>query len=141
MSKEFEVILETISNQAEGKELLEKLIAAGHADAIFSPAVEHGEYKVITVAETRIGMGYGFGGGGSAGNMEQGGEAPPAAGFGGGGGGGGASMARPVAIVEIGPNGARVEPIVDPTKIALAFLSMLITVFTMGSKMRRAAKG
>ena len=40
------------------------LIAAGHADAIFSPPVEKGEYKVITVAEARVAMGYGFGGGG-----------------------------------------------------------------------------
>jgi hypothetical protein len=49
-------------------------------------------------------------------------------------------MARPVAIIEIGPNGARVEPVIDPTKIALAFLTMLLTVFSMGARMRRAAK-
>jgi uncharacterized spore protein YtfJ len=85
-------------------------------------------------------MGYGFGGGGGVDDKERGGESPPNAAYGVGGGGGGASMARPVAIVEIGPNGARVEPIVDPTKIVLAFLSMLITVFSMGARMRKAAK-
>jgi uncharacterized spore protein YtfJ len=140
VSKEFEIIAEAIHNQEQGSELLEKLIAAGRADAIFSPPVESGEYKVITVAEARIGMGYGFGGGGGVDDKERGGESPPNAAYGVGGGGGGASMARPVAIVEIGPNGARVEPIVDPTKIVLAFLSMLITVFSMGARMRKAAK-
>jgi uncharacterized spore protein YtfJ len=140
VSKEFEIISEAIPSQKEASELMEKMIAAGHADAIFSPPVESGQYKVITVAEARVAMGYGFGGGGGVDEREQTDEAPAAAGYGGGGGGGGATMARPVAIVEIGPHGARVEPIIDPTKIALAFLSMLITVFSMGIKLRRAAR-
>jgi uncharacterized spore protein YtfJ len=140
VSKEFEIIAEALPSQKEASELMEKLIAAGHADAVFSPPVESGEYKVITVAETRIGMGYGFGGGGGIGENAEEGDEPAAAGYGSGGGGGGASMARPVAIIELGPNGARVEPIIDPTKIALAFLSMLITIFSMGAKLRRDAK-
>jgi uncharacterized spore protein YtfJ len=139
VSKEFEIITESISGQKEASALMEQLIAAGHANAVFSPPVEKGEYTVITVAETRVAMGYGFGAGGGVDGKEKGEEAPGTAGYGGGGGGGGATMARPVAIVEIGPNGARVEPIIDPTKIALAFLSMLITVFTMSAKMRRNA--
>ncbi|MFN2221314.1 MAG: spore germination protein GerW family protein [Chloroflexota bacterium] len=138
MSKEFEIISETIPSQKEATELMEKLIAAGHADAVFSPPVESGEYTVITVAEARVAMGYGFGGGSGVDQQDKQGESPTAAGY--GGGGGGASMARPVAIIEIGPNGARVEPIVDPTKIALAFLSMLISIFAMGARLRRDAK-
>jgi uncharacterized spore protein YtfJ len=138
VSKEFEIISETIPSQKEATELMEKLIAAGHADAVFSPPVESGEYTVITVAEARVAMGYGFGGGSGVDQQDKQGESPTAAGY--GGGGGGASMARPVAIIEIGPNGARVEPIVDPTKIALAFLSMLISIFAMGARLRRDAK-
>lgn len=140
MSKEFEIISETISSQKEANQLLEKLIAAGNADAVFSPPVESGDYKVITAAESRVAMGFGYGGGGAVESKEESEEPPGTVGYGSGGGGGGASMARPVAIIEIGPNGARVEPIIDPTKIALAFLTMLITVFSMGARMRRAAK-
>lgn len=141
MSKEFEIISEAIPSQKEASELMEKLIAAGHADSVFSPPIESGQYTVITAAEARVGMGYGFGGGGGVDERQRAEDEPAAVGYGGGGGGGGASMARPVAIIEIGPNGARVEPIVDPTKIALAFLTTLITIFSMGAKMRRAAKG
>lgn len=140
MSKEFEIIARAVPSQAEATELLEKLIAAGHADAVFGPPIESGEYKVVTVAETRVGMGFGFGGGAGANEKNVEGETPPEIGGGGGGGGGGASVARPVAIIEIGPNGARVEPIVDPTKIALAFLTMLLSIFSLGAKMRRDAK-
>jgi uncharacterized spore protein YtfJ len=142
MSKDFEFISESISSQKEANQLIEKLIAAGQADAVFSPPVESGEYMVITAAESRIGMGFGFGWGGGSEASEEGDESSgqPGYGAGGGGGGGGASMARPVAIIEIGPNGARVEPIIDPTKIALAALSMLITVFAMGARLRKAAK-
>ena len=146
MSKEFEVITESIGSQKEATELMEKLVAAGHADNVFSPPVENGEYMVITAAETRVGMGFGYGGGGGTeGSTEgeegvEGAQSPKMVGYGGGGGGGGAAMARPVAIIEIGPNGARIEPIIDPTKIALAFLSMLITVFATGAKLRRIAR-
>lgn len=140
MSKEFEIITESIPRQKEASELMEKLIAGGRPDAVFSPPIEKGEYVVITAAETRVGMGFGFGGGGAVDDGQQEDQAPGSVGYGGGGGGGGASMARPVAIIEIGPNGARVEPIIDPTKIALAFVTMLLTVFSMAAKMKRAAR-
>jgi uncharacterized spore protein YtfJ len=117
---------------------MEKLVASGNADAVFSPPVESGQYKVITAAESGITIGLGYGGGGKVSESDQEGEGSPGIGF--GGGGGGAAMARPVAFIEIGPNGARVEPIIDPTKIALAFVSMLITVFSMSAKMRRKAR-
>lgn len=140
MSKEFEIIAKAIPDQEQANELLEKLIAVGNADAVFSPPVVSGDYTVITASEARVAMGYGFGGGGGVGEPKPDSEEPGAGGYGGGGGGGGATMARPVAIIEIGPNGARVEPIIDPTKIALAFVSMVITIFSMSAKMRRAAK-
>jgi uncharacterized spore protein YtfJ len=58
-------------------------------------------------------------------------------GLGGGGGGGGASMARPVAVISVGPEGVQVEPVVDPTKIAIAFFTTLGSMFFMLSRMRR----
>ena len=57
--------------------------------------------------------------------------------FGSGGGGGGFVASRPVAVVEVGPHGVRVEPIVDPTKIAIAFFTTIISIFAMGAKMKR----
>ena len=141
MSKDFEIITESIPSQKEANDLLERLIAAGNANAVFSEPVVSGDYTVITAAEARVAMGFGYGGGAGSDPGAEGDETQGTVGYGGGGGGGGATMARPVAIIEIGPNGARVEPIVDPTKIALAFITMLLTILSMGAKMRRMAKG
>ena len=58
-------------------------------------------------------------------------------GYGGGGGGGGFSAGRPVAAIIVEPEGVRIEPIVDPTKIALAFFTVLGSIFWMGYRMRR----
>ena len=32
-------------------------------------------------------------------------------------------MSRPVAVITVGPEGTKVEPVVDPTKIAIAFFT------------------
>jgi uncharacterized spore protein YtfJ len=61
-------------------------------------------------------------------------------GIGGGGGGGGAAGGRPVAVIIIDQEGVRVEPVVDVTKVALAFFTMLGSVFVMGAKIRKAAR-
>jgi uncharacterized spore protein YtfJ len=141
MSKDFEFISESVTSQKEANALMERLIAAGNADAVFSPPVQQGEYTVITAAEARVAMGLGFGWGGASERDVEGEGSERQTGYGGGGGGGGATMTRPVAMIEIGPNGARVEPIIDPTKIVLAFVSMLISIFAMGAKLRKSAKG
>lgn len=94
-------------------------------------------------------MGFGYGSGGGSGTEPDEGEAVSenesqdergAAGFGGGGGGGGVSGGRPVAVISIGPKGVRVEPVVDVTKIALAFFTTLGSMFFMLAKMRKAAQ-
>jgi hypothetical protein len=46
-------------------------------------------------------------------------------------------MGRPVAVISVGPSGVRVEPVVDPTKIALAFFTMLGALFMSWRAMRR----
>jgi hypothetical protein len=61
-------------------------------------------------------------------------------GSGGGGGGGGVGIGRPVAAIIINRDGVRVEPIIDLTKVALAFITMLGSMFFMTSRMRRAAR-
>lgn len=68
-------------------------------------------------------------------------EAGEGAGVGSGGGGGGGASGRPVAVISISEEGVRVEPVVDATKIALAFFTALGSMFFMLTKMRKAAEG
>ncbi len=144
MTSGIEIIAETIPDQASAAKLIERLYDVAQPAAVFSPPVEHGEYVVITASEATVGIGYGYGGGG--------GNAVPqvetasasvetATAYGGGGGGAGGAGSRPVAVIEIGPHGVRVEPIVDPTKILLAFFTAFGAMFMMLSRMRREAGG
>jgi uncharacterized spore protein YtfJ len=68
------------------------------------------------------------------------GEEGEDAGMGGGGGGGGGASGRPVAVISISEDGVEVEPVVDATKIALAFFTAMGSMFFMLAKMRKAAK-
>ncbi len=126
----------TTQTHSEANALLEKLVTTARAEAAFSQPITHGEYTVITASEvfTGMGVGYGYGGGGEGFTEE---KEKPEMGMGGGGGGGGYAAARPVAIIAIGPQGIRVEPIVDPTKMALAFFTTLGTMFLMLRNMKK----
>ena len=136
-----ELIRESVPNQERANQLMGRLFAAAQPDAVFAEPVTQGAYTVITASELSIGMGYGFGGGGSLGaEPEKEGDDESEAAFGSGGGGGGGATARPVAAIEIGPNGVRVEPIVDPTKISIAFFTAIGSMFMMLLKMRRMAE-
>jgi len=148
MSKEFNKIVATaVKNQEQAAELVEKLFAVAQPGAVYGEPVTVGEHTVITASEVNVGMGFGFGGGsGRGGRRQRVSEDKPQdeegeAGIGGGGGGGGASAGRPVAVISIGPEGVQVEPVVDPTKIALAFFTTLGSMFFMLSKMRKASQG
>jgi hypothetical protein len=46
-----------------------------------------------------------------------------------------------VAAIIVEPQGVRVEPIVDVTKLGLAFLTTLASMFAMASKIRKATRG
>lgn len=131
-----------IKSQEQGKELMEKFLTVSQVKAVFSEPVSAGEYTVITAAE--VSAAGGFGGGLGAGvEPKDGGEDESGqneVGAGGGSGGGGAFVGRPVAAIIIGPQGARVEPIVDPTKIALALFTTLGSMIFMISRMRRASR-
>ena len=124
-----------------------KLFDVAQPAAVYAEPLKVGDHTVITASEVSVGMGFGSGLGGGSGRAggkhklredepegEQEGEG---SGIGGGGGGGGGSVARPVAVISIGPEGVQVEPVVDPTKIAIAFFTTLGSMFFMLSKMRR----
>ena len=151
MSEEFSnIAMTSVKEQKQALELVEKLFAVAQPGAVFGEPVTAGEYTVITASEVKVGMGFGYGSGGGTGptlaesETESDEEADgdgEGAGYGGGGGGGGVSGGRPVAVINIGPHGVRVEPVIDPTKIALAALTAFGSMFMMLGKMRRASKG
>jgi uncharacterized spore protein YtfJ len=88
------------------------------------------------------GGGFGFGVGTAPAETELNGvaaEAKQAAG-GAGGGGGGGSMGRPIAAIVIGPNGVKVKPIVDATKVALAAIGAWSAVAFVAARVSRGKK-
>ena len=150
MADGMEIIAEKLPDQKQAFELMDRLFETASPASVYSEPIEAGEYKVITASEVSVGLGYGFGGGGGFGdipsegqdgNAEEAGDAGKGGGIGAGGGGGGGSLGRPVAAIEIGPQGVRVEPIVDPTKIAIAFFTTLMSMFMMMGQMKRARRG
>jgi uncharacterized spore protein YtfJ len=146
MNQEFGgIVVSTLESQEEAASLIEKLFEVAQPAAVYGEPVTVGEHTVITASEVKIGMGYGYGAGGgveaadeSAAEEELAEEAQ--SGFGAGGGGGGVSGGRPVAAISIGPEGVCVQPVVDVTKIALAFVTALGALFMMGNRMKRVSR-
>jgi uncharacterized spore protein YtfJ len=125
-------------------ELLEKLTETARPEAVFSKPVKVGDVQVITASEVHVGLGFGFGFGGGphfVSNLDdEQKELEETTGSGSGGGGGGGAGARPVAVITVHENGVNVEPIFDSTKIALAFITMLGSVFFFGAQMKKGKK-
>ena len=67
-------------------------------------------------------VGYGFGFGGGGGSAER--TATKPAGSGGGGGGGGGVSVRPVAYLEVTPQGVKLRPVLDWTRIITAVIAV-----------------
>jgi uncharacterized spore protein YtfJ len=119
--------LSGLQSESAALAAITKLFDVYQPGVVFSEPHTVGDNTVITAAEVHVGMGLGFGRGSD--------EAGDSAGSGGGGGGG--SAGRPVAAIVISPKGVQVEPIVDVTKIALAFFTTLGAMFMMWRAMRR----
>ena len=127
----------------QGVGLVEKLFSVAQPGAVFGHPVQAEGQTVITASEVMVGLGFGFGsGGGSDEAPEDEGEVGEKdTGFGMGGGGGGGSTGRPVAAISISADGVRVDPIVDVTKLGLAFFTAFGAMFVMLGRMRRVAGG
>ncbi|MBN1872910.1 MAG: hypothetical protein JXA33_01665 [Anaerolineae bacterium] len=133
----------------EFKTLLDKLdtvIQQANVDAVFGKPEQIGERVLIPVAEVVYGLGAGMGSA-SAGESpapsddevccetpespeEVAGtecECPKTPAMGGGGGAGGRT--RPLAYIEVGPEGVKVQSIVDEQKIALAGIALSFWLF------------
>lgn len=110
METEIQRLLDSIA------ELQEK----ANVNAVFGkPVVVEGR-TVIPVAKVAYGFGMGVGHGAKAEVKDEVPEKAAEEAIGSGGGGGGGVQARPFAVIEVTPEGTRVEPIVDEQKLALA---------------------
>jgi uncharacterized spore protein YtfJ len=105
----------------QSEAIMARIFTAAQHSSVFGEPVSSGEYTVITACEVGSGGGFGFGGGSSPATTGTDGQG---AAQGGGGGGGGGANGRPVALIVIGPDGVRVEPIVDVSRIALSGIKM-----------------
>jgi uncharacterized spore protein YtfJ len=139
--KTAEVFLES---ETQSLEVMKRLMDAAKPEAVFSKPVIVGDQQVITASEINVGMGFGFGLGSGPRlltNLESESESfNEETGLGSGGGGGGGAGARPVAVITIDGDQVSVQPILDMTKIALAFLTMLGSIFLLGSQIRKQKK-
>jgi uncharacterized spore protein YtfJ len=139
------VVAEVLKTPEQAFGLLDKLTAVADPAAVYSDPVEAGEYTIITASEVTVSLGMGFGGGGgrAPSDEDEGHDHPsaPPEGVGIGGGGGGMAAARPVAAIVVGPTGVHVQPIVDVTKIALAWLTAFGALWVALARMRRLARG
>ena len=97
------------------------------ADEVFGPIHSVGDRTVLTAAAVERAGGFGFGSG-------TGDEPDGSTGGGGGGGGGGTAHGRPVAVIEIGPDGVQVHPIIDVTRIGI---TVIVTLLAMWRAARR----
>ncbi len=116
---------------------MDTFLEVADVSSAFGDPVQSGDNLIIPAAEVLAGVGFGLGAGFGRGDKED--EAQSGgSGGGSGGGGGGRVLSRPVAVVIASPEGVRVEPVVDVTKIALAALTaggfMLATLARMSRR-------
>ncbi|HJW91219.1 MAG TPA: spore germination protein GerW family protein [Anaerolineales bacterium] len=123
------------------QDVIELFLETASVDRVYGDPIQHGDTLIIPTAEVLAGLGFGmgYGFGDDAGAPEE--ERKGGRGGGGGGGGGGRVLSRPVAVIVASPDGVRVEPVVDPTKIALAALTaagFMLGMFIKMSNLRNA---
>jgi uncharacterized spore protein YtfJ len=152
MEENMQSASETPASFQFAKTELDKLMAAANVEAVYGKPIHHAETIIIPASEVFAVMGVGGGSwmmeGKPAGEAngpdeeveqhDEDSEDKPRSGNGGGGGGGGYTFARPVALIIAGPDGVRVEPVFDRTKVALAAFTAFGFMFaTMARMMSR----
>ena len=146
MTNTFNTMAQTMDKyQEQSREWMDKLLAAAKPRAVYGEPITSGNYTIVTASEVTAGGGFGYGFGGGSAPASTPGQTPDQeqenAGGGGGIGGGGGSSGRPVAAIIIGPEGVRVEPVIDTTKIALAIFTTVGAMWMMLGRMRQLSKG
>lgn len=116
---------------------LKRLFDAAGVDQVYGKPIKHGDLIIIPAAEVLGGAGFGAG---SAQGPVESAQGENIVGAGGGAGGGGRVLSRPVAVVVASPEGVRVEPVIDPTKILLGALTASGFILAMMGRMMSPRK-
>ncbi len=112
---------------------VEVFLDGADARHVYGAPIREGDRVIIPAAEIMAGMSFGYGTG--RGPQSADGKTAPG---GTGGGGVGKTFTRPVAVIIAEPDGVRIKPVFDPTKIILA----AITAFGfMASTLLRIKRG
>ncbi len=124
---------------------MKAFIDTASVDRVYGAPVEVGETKIIPAAENLVIMGFGAGGGYGSTEFEgdeetQTGGEGVGEGGGEGGGGGGRTLSRPVAVIIASPDGVRVEPVADRTKVLMAAITAAGFVAGMFFRMSRGPR-
>jgi len=114
----FEIIQDTLG----------EFLQSASVDAVYGTPIQDGDTLIIPAAEVLTVMGFGVGSGRGTGfsketDSEEDKSDEISEGSGSGGGGGGRVLSRPAAVIISTPEGVRVEPVVDVTKLGLAALT------------------
>jgi uncharacterized spore protein YtfJ len=115
---------------------MEEFLATSDVRVVYGEPIQHDDTMIIPTAEVLCVLAFGIGSG-SGTTADQNPE-KPSQGSGSGGGGWGRALSRPVAVVVASPEGVRVDPVVDLTKIALAGLTAL--GFMVGMMFRMSSR-
>jgi uncharacterized spore protein YtfJ len=116
-------VVETVADRVE--QGFARLVSGMTADDLFASEAVGDRTLITAVAVDRAG-GFGFGAGGGGEGAESG--------SGGGGGGGGSAQGRPVAVIEVGPSGVEVHPVIDVTKVAVTAVISAVAIWRVFRK-------
>jgi uncharacterized spore protein YtfJ len=124
---------------------MESFLETASVERVYGAPIEVGTTKIIPAAENLVIMGFGAGAGYGSADFESTEEKSTPGegtgeGSGGGGGGGGRTLSRPVAVVIATPEGVRVEPVADRTKVIMAAITAAGFVAGMFLRMSRGPK-
>jgi len=124
---------------------MEAFIETASVDRVYGAPIEVGETIIIPAAENLVVLGFGAGGGYGSTEFEGDEDTQTAGegvgeGGGGGGGGGGRTLSRPVAVIIASPDGVRVEPVADRTKVLMAAITAAGFVAGMFFRMTRGPR-
>ena len=137
MTEKDELSLEEIQPSDPGQavdmiqETLETFMEPADVRRAYGEPIEKDGRTIIPTAEVLVGMGFGVVYG--SGPKSEAGEAQG----GSGGGGGGRTLSRPVAVIIASPEGVRVEPVIDITKIIMAFFTAFGFIVSTLYRMKR----
>jgi uncharacterized spore protein YtfJ len=104
-------------------------LSTADVDTVYGQPIRKGDTLIIPTAEVLSTLGFGASHGVMNRKEDKGGKWS-------GGGGGGRTFSRPVAVIVASPEGVRVTPVFDTTKIILAGLTALGFMFSTLLRMR-----